>query len=193
MKTPAFKYARIGSISSGTLRTADLLSAYISTLEGLTLANGSWLSLPENHQTRDRYADLIGEAQDCFAENGEDIDPEKEDAASELVNEVFPEAFGDFCPSYVTFGAHPGDGADFGFWADVYAAREECEFVSWRSLEEARRAGVETDPENADYPPADFRGEWLHVNDHGNCTLYVREDSDKTPSGYTDRELWSVV
>ena len=37
-----------------------------------------------------------------------------------------------------------------------------------------------------DYPPDDYRGEWLHVSDHGNCTLYVRENGE-------DREIWGVV
>lgn len=56
--------------------------------------------------------------------------------------------------------------------ADVDSAREECEFVS---------AGC------GEYPDTGFRGEWLHVSDHGNATLYVRGDNGE------DREVWSVV
>jgi hypothetical protein len=37
-----------------------------------------------------------------------------------------------------------------------------------------------------DYPPDDYQGEWLHVSDHGNATLYVRENGK-------DTEIWSVV
>lgn len=55
---------------------------------------------------------------------------------------------------------------------DVDRAREECEFVS---------AGC------GEYPDAGFRGEWLHVSDHGNATLYVRGDDG------ADTEVWSVV
>lgn len=54
---------------------------------------------------------------------------------------------------------------------DIDGAKEDCGFVSSRTQEE---------------PDADFEGEWLHVNDHGNATLYVRE-------GGKDREIWSVV
>lgn len=69
----------------------------------------------------------------------------------------------------------------------VESAREDCEFVSVKSLEDARRMGIETDPENSDYPPAEYRGLWLHVNDHGNATLYERGADGK------DVEIWAVV
>lgn len=37
-----------------------------------------------------------------------------------------------------------------------------------------------------DYPDDDYEGEWLHISDHGNATLYVRENGK-------DREIWSIV
>jgi hypothetical protein len=37
-----------------------------------------------------------------------------------------------------------------------------------------------------EYPGDDYEGEWLHVNDHGNATLYVRQAGE-------DREIWGVV
>lgn len=55
--------------------------------------------------------------------------------------------------------------------ADVDGARELVDFVSSRSQ---------------DYPPDDFTGEWLHVSDHGNATLYVRENGQ-------DKEIWGIV
>ncbi len=64
--------------------------------------------------------------------------------------------------------------------------KEDVGFVSIKSFAEARRMGIETDEEDSDYPPADYRGEWLHVNDHGSATLYVRNDDGQ------DVELWSV-
>lgn len=71
-----------------------------------------------------------------------------------------------------------GEAGAFGLWPDVDGAKEDCGFVS---------GGEDADPEDSDYPAADYRGEWLHVNDHGNCTLYVRNDDGK------DTEIWSVV
>lgn len=167
---PQLRPARIGSVSHGTLRTNDLLSAFMGELERLTLLSGECLS--QNHETRDRFANLIGEAQDCFDEDGDEIDPEKEDEAVELVNEHLPDALQEFAPSYCYFGAHYGDGSDIGFWPlDMEEIKEQVEFSSSCSEE---------------YPPDDFEGEWLHINDHGNCTLYVRTDGE-------DHELWAVV
>lgn len=54
----------------------------------------------------------------------------------------------------------------------VESAREDCAFVS------RERTGDETDDNDPAYPRADYRGEWLHVSDHGNATLYVRESVD---------------
>jgi hypothetical protein len=53
----------------------------------------------------------------------------------------------------------------------IEMAREDVEFISSRENE---------------YPPNDFEGEWLHVNDHGNVTLYVRENGE-------DKEIWAIV
>ncbi len=55
--------------------------------------------------------------------------------------------------------------------AHIDAAKEECEFVSSKAQE---------------YPADDYQGEWLHVSDHGNATLYVREAGK-------DREIWGVI
>lgn len=71
--------------------------------------------------------------------------------------------------SLVAWRWHDGD---FGLYADVDMAKEDCEFVSSKTQE---------------YPPEDYRGEWLHVSDHGNATLYVRGDNGQ------DKEVWGVV
>jgi hypothetical protein len=55
---------------------------------------------------------------------------------------------------------------------DIDGARESVEFASSREQ---------------DYPSDDYRGEWLHVNDHGNATLYVRGENGH------DVEIWAVV
>ena len=38
-----------------------------------------------------------------------------------------------------------------------------------------------------DCPEPAFVGEWLHVSDHGNATLYFRDEAGK------DNEIWSIV
>ncbi len=47
--------------------------------------------------------------------------------------------------------------------------------------------GFITGKDGLDYPPDDYRGEWLSVSDHGNATLYVRGDNGQ------DTEVWGVV
>lgn len=79
------------------------------------------------------------------------------------------------------YWANDGDAGAFGLWPNVDGAKEDG---IWQSGDE------DADPEDSDYPAADFRGEWLHVSDHGNCTLYVRKDS---AAGFADVEVWSVV
>jgi len=66
--------------------------------------------------------------------------------------------------------------------ADVESARELVGFAS----HENRCQCADHNPEDPSYPPEDYRGEWLHVNDHGNATLYNRTDTG-------DEETWSVV
>ena len=178
----SFRFASIGSVSTATLRTEDLLSSFISTLEGLLLVNGDFYSRPENFAARDSLNSLIGEAQDCFSSDGDHIRAYAQDVASELVNESLPDALQGFALPYCYFGAHLGDGADFGYWPqDVDEIKEQVDFVSSKAQEE---------------PDASFRGEWLHVNDHGNVTLYVREDNVTDAfarDGAVDREIWSLV
>ena len=53
----------------------------------------------------------------------------------------------------------------------IEMVKEDVDFVSSRKNE---------------YPPDDFEGEWLHVSDHGNATLYVRENGQ-------DTEVWGIV
>lgn len=55
--------------------------------------------------------------------------------------------------------------------ANIEGAKEDVGFVSSK---------------DQDYPADDFEGEWLHVSDHGNATLYVRTNGQ-------DKEIWSVV
>ena len=55
--------------------------------------------------------------------------------------------------------------------ADPESAKEGVEFVSSKAQE---------------YPDDEYQGEWLHVNDHGNATLYCRTEGK-------DKEIWSVV
>ena len=144
--------AKIGSISHGTLRNEDLLEAFINTLEELD--DKKW------------FEELIRQAKET--------NPESE-YADDLVNEELPDALNSFVPDYVYFGAHPGDGSDFGFWPDYERVENETRFgeiVKGDSYEDILdKLGVN------EYV--------VIVNDHGNMTLYrVKIELE---------EVWSVV
>lgn len=149
------KTAHIGSISTGTLRTEDLLSAFASELESLILVNGDHFCRPENFGERDRLNNLVGEAQDQWNEDGDGL--QDEEHAEYLVEELST-ALEQFAPPYCYFGSHEGDGADFGFWP------------SHDSIEEL--------PHVADRDEAKALGEdCKRVNDHGNVTVYGADGS----------------
>jgi len=141
-------YLPIGSISSGTMRSEDLLPDFLYMLGQM------------DRKLADEFEAEYGLA-DC-----DEVDDE---TADEAVSALF-DILGEYCPPYCYFGAHEGDGADFGCW------------VSWDSLEDFDGLKVSDTSE----VPEDYTGEVLHVNDRGNTTLYAA-----TPGSL--REIWSVV
>ena len=173
--------AKFGSVSNGTLRTGDLLAAFANELDWQIRRNGDFYSSPENFQERYRLNAIVEEANDCFGKDGQTIADDKQDDSYEMVNDTLPSALQEFAPACSYFGSHCGDGADFGFWPDdIEQIKEQVEFVSAKDNE---------------YPADDFRGEWLHVNERGNCTLYVRgeiADADGNCK-VNDTEIWSLV
>ena len=71
---------------------------------------------------------------------------------------------------YFYFGSHAGDGSDYGFWLS-----ELC-------IEDFDGLKVEDTSQVSD----SYIGEVLHVNDHGNITLYNAKNGKLT-------EVWSLV
>jgi hypothetical protein len=127
--------ATVGSISHGTLRTIDLLRAF--TFE-LSYLSGDYVELVN-------YADERHEAINVDSDNETSED-------SELVNELI-DALNELAPAYCYFGAHDGDGSDFGFWPLMDAIDE---------LPRIKNEEGETLPDE----------DHCYVNDHGNVTVY---------------------
>lgn len=132
----------IGTISHGTMRSEDLLEAFADELEYLCKAN----DLPV----------------DGLVQEARDVDPEDygDETVSELIDDLI-DALNEFAPPYCYFGAHEGDGSDYGFWPSIEAI-EELPAIDDNSDEAiaAATAGGE-----------DCR----YVNDHGNVTVYGRD------------------
>lgn len=170
MKTEIeIQYANVGTVSHGTMRTEDLLESFSIELEWQIRKNGEFFSMPENFARRDKLNALVAEANDQWNDDGETLTDELN--AQGLVDDLI-DALQEFAPPYGYFGSHCGDGSDFGFWVDVDNAQDGVEFSSLREQE---------------YPNDDFTGEWLHINERGNATLYYRAPGGK------DREIWAVV
>lgn len=121
---------------------------------------GAWDSddLFNDLENRNRFVWL---AAGDITENGSEQLSEIADRAVDYLNEHET-------PAYCSF--HFEDNSLF-LSPSVEMAQEDCEFTSHVDQE---------------YPADDYEGEWLHVNDHGNCTLYVRTNG-------ADKEIWSVV
>ena len=95
--------AQVGTIISGTLRSQDLLPAFLDALRELhveayiQVTTCSPWGCPPSHAQEDEEAEWWGEEADWVLQS-----------LTDALNECAP----DGC----YFGAHWGDGADFGFW-----------------------------------------------------------------------------
>lgn len=111
-----------------------------------------------------------------FDSGMEDLNPEGDDYSQSL-SEIADEAI-DYLNQYNvtphTFFTFEEN--SLFLIADIDGAREAIEedggFISGK---------------DADYPPADYLGLWLHVSDHGNVTLYDKTGPEE------NREIWAVV
>jgi hypothetical protein len=151
---------QVGSISTGTLRPEDLLPTFARELERHA----------PDHALVTAANDILDRLPDEWDGGG----------ASELINDI-QDALQEHCPPFVTFGSHPGDGADFGFWPDMESLEEAMQYVQIFPDEVQADYGViNTDPEYLTLPA---EGVIVHVTDHGNVTVM---DMDRNV-------LWAVV
>jgi len=131
----------LGSISSGTLRTEDLLDAFAFELEYQIQRDEALYLTPS---IRDALLKCVADAKEIT-----DFDS---DEAADMVNELIDQ-LNEYAPPYCYFGAHFGDGADFGFWPH------------WDAIDELPTV------DNGDDAKA-LGEDCKAVNDHGNVTLY---------------------
>lgn len=115
----AFKYA--GTVSEGTLLPEDLIPKFLTVLSEL---NEDWYNSadPDTKRAGEKVAEEIESMEldmqeDDFFDDDEAVQ-EDLDWLIETLNELAPKGY--------YFGAHPGDGADFGFW-EVEGENEDDE------------------------------------------------------------------
>jgi len=142
-KMTTTKPFQLGSISTGTLKTEDLIEAFATAL--ITLGSEP----PTVVQDETKFDDELHSHHGWLGE-----------LEARLV---------ETCPPFVYFGAHPGDGSDFGFWPD------------WDQLNETVRwAGKSFGPGMHDVTWDDTI---IHLNDDGDVTVM---DLDRNV-------IWSTV
>ncbi len=88
----------MGSVSHATMRSEDLIPAFLDCLE-------SQRPLRKEHRKLVREIRERMEAEQYF---------DSEDSHFDL-EELF-DVLGEYAPEYFYFGSHPGDGSDYGFW-----------------------------------------------------------------------------
>lgn len=107
--------SNVGTVIHGTMRPQDLIAAMLDNLA--TIATGERFGFDHKHASAAQEAFL-----DCVPawvqDDGDACDWWDSDEAAELVcalgstlDECSPEGF--------RFGAHVGDGSDFGYWSDT--------------------------------------------------------------------------
>ena len=92
-----------GSVSSGTMRTQDLLPCFLEVLREVSPVVYDQLSVAAFSYIP------------AYAEEDDDSEWWDSEDAQWKMEEMF-DALDEAAPDGFYFGAHPGDGADYGFW-----------------------------------------------------------------------------
>lgn len=166
----------MGSVSNGTMRPEDLIPAFCGELN-FRLGVDTWI--PSN--TRKRHAELIREIEDHV----KTYDTYEHDEVIDDLDALF-DALDEYAGPYFYFGAHPGDGSDYGYWLGENWDEDFISVRTMHTVESTNHLYDRLKVSDLSEVPAKFRGEVAVVNDHGNINLYVKSARKLT-------EIWSVV
>jgi hypothetical protein len=147
----------IGSISSGTLRNEDLIPTFLNEIAYHT---------PSKARKINRDSDLV-KILDAIGENDQ-IPEDLQEIASFILNEDIFDTLNEIAYKmpYCYFGAHPGNGSDFGFWVDwelIEMDIQDGDILAWND-----------DTRNPTHKELDGYSYYCKNNDHGNFSLYAR-------------------
>ena len=168
MKKPVYSF---GTVSHGTMRNIDLLRSFGEQLDYLAKVNGCLPKYMSLINDSDRYANFLEDHEEgLYKPHHTTIRESIFSTVSEIINEELFNALNGFAAPYMYFGSHIGDGSDYGFWIT-----EDIE-QDFDGLKVSDTSEV----------PKDYTGEVLHVNDHGNITLYSAKNGNLL-------EIWARV
>lgn len=169
----------IGSVSCGTMREEDLIPDF---LQELRQHKGEATFRRSHHAGLCRDIARRMESEEYY---------ESGDAGYDL--ESLFDALGEYAGPYFYFGAHPGDGSDYGYWLSenwdeefVDALHNGAPALRKPFPNEPVNRGISLKVNDLSEIPSWFRGEVAVVNDHGNVTLYVKNSRGL-------REVWAIV
>jgi len=161
------KRAYMGTLSSGSMKTEDILPECIYFLK----------SIAKDCQITKQVKAIVAEYNKLEVNDNGDYSTDDShegmdsaESAEMLLNEDCFNLLNEIAPPYFYFGSHPGDGADFGFWlSDGFD-------MDFDGLKVSDLSEI----------PKGYTGEILHINDHGNMSLYYASRGRL-------REIWAVV
>jgi len=167
--------ATLGTVIHGTLRSQDLIPAFMETIKILD---------PDRHLSLIRSVacddpDLIGTVchRSGYAIGIDACDDHpwwNSESASYLIGDSV-DVLNDHAPAFCYFGAHEGDGSDFGFWPCMDSI--EMAVVDREAVQVSDLAEI----------PQGWIGDTFIVNDHGNLTCGHVDQAGKFHSE------WAIV
>jgi hypothetical protein len=105
--------ATIGSVLHGTLKSTELVEAFANELEHQVTRNAEAWRGEAGGAVRNELMSLVAEAREFDPER---LDPRAVESQAADIVDALTEELQMFAPDGHYFGAHPGDGADFGYW-----------------------------------------------------------------------------
>jgi hypothetical protein len=170
MRTKKPFYGGIGSVSSGTMREQDLIPSFLWEAKHLRLTRAERKEVTQiNSRVNRAESAEIGQGLNYRNTNGDVCGYWESETSSFDLEELFNILDAHSLP-YFSFGSHPGDGADYGWWLPE-GFDEDFDGLKVSDTSEV---------------PKGYTGEVLHVNDHGNVSLY-------SYSRGRSKEIWAVV
>ena len=144
---------QLGSISTGTLKTEDLLEAFLPYLN------------KENEHAQEAQAVLERIATDTWPPGIDNLEQYLTEFNTSELLDIIMDELQELCPPFVYFGTLEGDGADFGFWADFDAIDESCARKHHRCTHNPDTGEIVLEDESV----------IVQVSDHGNVTVMDME------------------
>ena len=143
---------QLGTVSRATMRPQDLIPCFLGELKALN--KKAYLRILERIHSQDREV--------MYHLTGQGIDEDHSFWDEELCHDILTDLFDALdwiSPPYAYFGAHEGDGSDYGFWP------------SHDAIEDAVHDGELLQVSDLSEIPDKFTGDICLINDHGNMAI----------------------